>query len=597
MSREPHIPLFLWIATALLLHLTGGEGAQRAGEVLGERLEVQRFADAVRRHVHSSTRPMEVALLDSEPVPEEAPAVAAPDEAAGTEHQKPDHEEPPKDALKDRPKKPEVPPKDAEQKRPEHREPEKTRAKEPPKPEEKKAEEQKPDLPAVQTQGRIAVVQHIENKNQEDNPNAEFIGEDANHVKEQTQARITSTDQNAAEPSPGTTEQGPSDEPGNGLVNDVAQSEDSPGAMQHAPNEQAAGAKVAASTPHEAGGSGKAVREVRPNSREGQKGGTDTGSRKAPDGQKSQAEREARAGARATPESPDVQTSKSGTDEAGRPSEQSVAQAAEAARPRRLPPRAGSPNAMDFLGLGASGTTSGGINLNLTPGAAIAAIGRDALGRERVADGERRRSRHRGSWRTPGIEKWRAAIENYNSTVKPGNQTALNTARVPFATYLNQIHNRLHPIFADSFLASLDGLPADHPLNKPDMRTNLEIILDKGEGKIVKMGITRSSGSTVFDVAALESVQNAAPFGTPPSAIVSPDGNVYLHWEFYRNPYYACSTYFARPFILKGAPGSAPPHIPPPASPPFGPKEDPIPARGDVGKLDLHETLGQGGIF
>ena len=31
---------------------------------------------------------------------------------------------------------------------------------------------------------------------------------------------------------------------------------------------------------------------------------------------------------------------------------------------------------------------------------------------------------------------------------------------------------------------------------------------------------------------------------------MSPDGNVYLHWEFHRDEVYACSTQGARPFIL-----------------------------------------------
>jgi TonB family protein len=132
----------------------------------------------------------------------------------------------------------------------------------------------------------------------------------------------------------------------------------------------------------------------------------------------------------------------------------------------------------------------------------------------------------------------------------------------------------------------LDGLPSDHPLNKPDMKTNLEIVLDKDEGKIVKMGITHSSGSTVFDVAALESVQNASPFGKPPTVIVSPDGKVYLHWEFYRNPYYACSTYFAHPYILKVSPENAPPRLPAPPTPPFGPREHVVPAPAETGLLE-----------
>jgi TonB family protein len=595
MTREPHIPLFLWIATALLVHVTGGEGVQRVAEVLGDRLEVQRFADAVRRHVLQSNRPMEVALLEGdkeEPRPEDEakPDEQDPDEGAEASEEPSQTKThavhdvtPPKTKPNDL-EKPEVEkPKEAEKPKPA-----------PPKksPEEKKPEEkQKQDFPAMKVPNRIAALQHVEDKNQADNPNAEFIGDDANHVREQTQARITATDQNDPNPTPGSAHDGPTDEAGNAHVTDIAHSEDSPGAIDHSPNEHAAGEKVAASVEHTASGSSQSIREVAPDSRKGRATGDAKGGRQAQDQAKKQDERLEVAGSRATPEWPDMTTSKGGSEAVREATEGRVARAGERARPKRLPPVQGQPNALDFLGLGASGATPGGINLNLTTGAAFAAVGRDQLGRERLADGERRRSRHRGSWKTLGIERWRASIENYNSSVKPGNQTALNTARVPFATYLNQIHNRLHPIFADSFLGSLEGLPSDNPLNKADMRTNLEIILDKDEGKIVKMGITRSSGSTIFDVAALESVQNAAPFGKPPAVIVSPDGNVYLHWEFYRNPYYACSTYFAHPFLLRAAPESAPPHIPPPpATPSFGPHEQPVPGRGDLGLLDRTPT-------
>ena len=143
-------------------------------------------------------------------------------------------------------------------------------------------------------------------------------------------------------------------------------------------------------------------------------------------------------------------------------------------------------------------------------------------------------------------------------SVKPGNQTALNSARVPFAGYLNMVHNRLHPIFADGFLASLSELPASHPMNDQNLVTHLEIVLDKDEGRIQRMGVTKSSGVTAFDVSALASVDRAQPFGAPPREIVSPDGNVYFHWEFYRIPQYACSTYYAHPYILKTAPKPAP---------------------------------------
>ena len=72
----------------------------------------------------------------------------------------------------------------------------------------------------------------------------------------------------------------------------------------------------------------------------------------------------------------------------------------------------------------------------------------------------------------------------------------------------------------------------------------------------MKMGIVKTSGITAFDIAALDAVDRAQPFGPAPNAIVSPDGNVYLHWEFHRDEVYACSTMHARPFMLNGPPPS-----------------------------------------
>jgi len=166
-------------------------------------------------------------------------------------------------------------------------------------------------------------------------------------------------------------------------------------------------------------------------------------------------------------------------------------------------------------------------------------------------------------------------MENYVASVKPGNQTALNAARVPFASYLNTIHNKLHPIFADAFLDSLDSLPANHQLNGQALRTDLEVVVDKDSGKIVKMGVVRTSGVSAFDLAALEAMERASPFGKADPSIVSGDGRVYLHWEFHRQREIACGTVNARPFKLKGEPESPGPALPPLRGPrvPDDPKE------------------------
>ena len=156
--------------------------------------------------------------------------------------------------------------------------------------------------------------------------------------------------------------------------------------------------------------------------------------------------------------------------------------------------------------------------------------------------------------RTPFVaskrERWRAALDGYVGKVTAENRRALAGAAVAFARYLNAMHARIHPIFAESFLVSLGALSADNPLNVQSLIVRLEIVLTK-EGRVRSMGVVSSSGETHFDIAALDSVDRAQPFDPPPSEILSPDGNVYLHWEFHRDESHACSTQGSRPYLLQ----------------------------------------------
>jgi TonB family protein len=582
MARDSHIPLFLWIATAILAHLMWGGGAHQVSRIIEERLDIQRFAAAVEQHVRRKGQAVEVSLLETPDLPrppEDEEDTSAPDS-------KPDPADP-----TDETKQPERKKAAAErEQKPEPQKPE-------PVVEKKKAEE-KPvkapeELPKIVAPNRVAVQQHVEDKNQEDNPNAEFIADEANKVAEQTQARITSTDQNDKDPTPAATHASPEKAPGNSDESRVAQSEDRPGEPDRAPNEGATSRdKAVSKTPPANNSAAGRTAENTAAARE-QGGGqqskdTSPKSKQTPDpGQQQQA------ALKPQDSSPDTLRSESGSSAIAEASPDVRGRKAQRAKKKRLPPARHNRGPLDLLGLGATGTTAGGVNLNLTPSMAYAAVGQDRLTKERKADAERRKSAHRGSWRAGGIERWRSAIENYVSSVKPGNQTALNTARVPFASYLNQIHNRLHPIFADSFLASLDHLPGSHAMNRPDISTNLEIVLDQEEGRVVRMGVTKTSGVTAFDIAALEAVQRAQPFGMPPRQIVSPDGNVYFHWEFYRDPFYACSTYFAKPYMLKVKPKTAPPDLPPAKPRPFDPSESPAgdQRHGRLGLLEKQPAL------
>lgn len=582
MRREASIPLFLWAASAVLAHLMWGGGADQAARLIEERLDVGRFAAGIRSHVKGSIAPpVEIVIDDGETDEEEAkPEDKAPDDSAA-EDTKDDVEEAPDkiDEQKKPPKKADVLPEEEKKKPdPEEKEEEKNDAK---KPDETKpaqpADPAKP-IPQLVMPNKIAVKQHVEDEKQKDNPDANYISDKANRVEQETRAQITSTDQNDKQPTPGTAPSGPKEDPGNAEETRVRQDMDLPGSKDLAPGgSQAAEAERAtAATPAPKQGAAAAAAPGAPGSQV----------EKAPAKATTESQDRNQVAKSATHEhtgSPETVASNDGSFTVAKPQAATPEQRAQKAK-KRLPPRRPR-SLLESLGLGASGRTANGVALNLTPNMATEAVGSDEMSRLRRADGERRRSAHRGSWATPSLERYRSAIENYVPSVKPGNQTALNTAAVPFAAYLTQIHNRIHPIFADTFLSSLDRLPSSHPMNDRNLITALEIVVEREEGRLVRRGVTRTSGITAFDISAIAAVDRAAPFGTPPSEIVSPDGNVYLHWEFRRDDM-ACSTMFAHPFILNVQPKPAPAPTTPPLPPFRGPDETAPPAGERHGRAE-----------
>jgi hypothetical protein len=539
MSREQNVPLLLWISTAILAHIATGGGADQFARIIEDRSELQSLARSIRGRLQPSPV-MEIGFENVTATPAEP--------------------EPPK------PKDPDGIP---EKKKEKPQEVAKT------KPVEKKAEEKKITLPVMVTPAeppppqeppptdkRIAVKQHAA-PDQEDNPNAKFIADEANHVKDESVAQITAHDRDEKNPTPGGHHAGAPDKPGNADHTKVGDSEDHPGDPTHAPGESAR----TADTDHTQKGTATQTQgDSTKNPAPGVEPNPKLAGTKQPAPPNVAPAPPANPGAGGPP-SPDIVAAENGGYRLDPGRTGGEGPAGKPGDGKKLPPRPVPQSPLGMLGLGGTPTPSG-INLNMTPESVVAVVGQDKLTKERMADGERRRSAHRGSWQNSSFERWRAAIENYVSSVKPGNQTALNAARSPFGTYLVTIHNRIHPIFAEDFLGSLDGLPGNHPLNDPTLITRLEIVLDRDDGHVIKMGVVRTSGITAFDIAALDSVQRSSPFGKPPKAIVSPDGNVYFHWEFHRDPVFACSTINARPFMLSVPPPSEP-STPKPSTPPF----------------------------
>ena len=539
--RDVTIPLGLWICAAVCAHFLFGTGGLVVAQMHDDRSELWKLSRQASILAKQEGQTFEVSLgAPSEEAKDEAPPPPPPPPPP-----EPKPEEKPKPVETAKPKPAEKPP-------------------EPPKKDEKPiviVKKDEPKKPLVLPEDplkdrRIAVRQHAK-PDQEDNPNAHFIADEANHVEKETVATQTSHDRDDQSPTPGGNHPGADQQPGDSEKTRIAESEEHKGEKNRAPGEkgtdfdvvhepkipkQQQPVSVAATTQPDQGNG----RPVAP----AQTPGAPPEPQATPGG--------------ATPASPEVESAPGGnwTFNPARPG------GAPGVTPQPTPgaanPTVPGGKLWSTPGLGQQ-TAPGTMNTNVNPSQIASIVGQDNLRKLREADGERRKSEHRGSWVASNFERWRSAIENYVSSVKPGNQTALNTAAVPFASYLNGMHNRIHPIFADSFLESLDGLPANHPMNDQHLVTRLEIVLTK-EGHLKRMGIVKTSGITAFDIAALDAVDRAQPFGPAPGAIVSPDGNVYLHWEFHRDQVYACSTMNARPYILN-VPAKAPPENEPEPTP------------------------------
>jgi len=182
---------------------------------------------------------------------------------------------------------------------------------------------------------------------------------------------------------------------------------------------------------------------------------------------------------------------------------------------------------------------------HLTKQGYASTFGSDAEMAAAVAKQEK--SKHKGKF-TERNERVFSALENFINEVTPGNQTELNTRAAPFAQFIARMHRQIHEKWAFGFLTQMDVSFRDSPMNDLNLVAKLEIVLD-GEGQVDKIAMVRTSGSTGFDGAAISAVYAAAPFPTPPTAILSGNGKVYIHWKFHRNGD-ACGTPGVNYFIL-----------------------------------------------
>lgn len=130
----------------------------------------------------------------------------------------------------------------------------------------------------------------------------------------------------------------------------------------------------------------------------------------------------------------------------------------------------------------------------------------------------------------------KGSLENMITEIQPGNHTSVNAKRSVYVGYINAIHRRIHERWANEYLISLDtSYPRSSPLQDPDLNTTLEFVIDAKSGEFEAINIVKTSGQTLFDAEAISTSWNIGKRPNPPPQIVSPNGKIYLHWNFWRD--------------------------------------------------------------
>ncbi|HEY8376808.1 MAG TPA: TonB family protein, partial [Nannocystis sp.] len=398
--------------------------------------------------------------------------------------------------------------KEKEKKKKEEKPPEPPPVEEP-KPEEKKPEEEKPEKPEPPQEKidfellQLKMVEQLEEKDEKDAPDdAHYLSNINRDVVEETRAEITNLQRDAEQAK--ASQQEPSQEPDKGMAdqNKIAETREQKSQLaREAPKvEQSPETKIPEQNDRKAK-SLLSMRDLPPREH-------------SPEMLKHEAQADAAAGGELAPDQ--------------------KAQAAVMQRERQQ--------------AGASDTKSPVLRFRLSSNEMNALFGRDIAEKKDLIS--QRQSKKKGIWEEQR-ELYQSPLENMVPEVRPGNQTALRSRKHPFAQFIATMHRSIHDKWAFGFLEQLDTMGRNHELNKPDLWTRVEIVLNS-DGSIDKLRTVRFSGNMQFDGAAREVVRNAGPFPQPPREILSGNGKVYIHWAFHRDER-ACGTFGAEPFILDNA--------------------------------------------
>lgn len=124
------------------------------------------------------------------------------------------------------------------------------------------------------------------------------------------------------------------------------------------------------------------------------------------------------------------------------------------------------------------------------------------------------------------------ASDDYLPDVDEGPRTVLNAREYANWVFLNRIKKQLAPVWKRDIDKKVNSLYlSGRKLVKEEYITKVNAILDK-KGALKEITLRSSSGSALFDDAAVTAFDTASPFPNPPRALLAADGSMVVHWNF-----------------------------------------------------------------
>jgi hypothetical protein len=121
---------------------------------------------------------------------------------------------------------------------------------------------------------------------------------------------------------------------------------------------------------------------------------------------------------------------------------------------------------------------------------------------------------------------------DYLPEVRPGEETALNTAEFVFYSFYKRVQESIIPVWnreVNNYLKSKPEIMEN--LRKRDYITELEAFFTP-EGVFTKAVILKSSGVSALDNSPGLAFSENSPFDNPPKQMISSDGYIRMKWRF-----------------------------------------------------------------